>query len=276
MTTRDPHSRHRTGTRALVTLLASALLWAIPARGQTPPERLSDQAVKNLIDQIDEGRDKFEGNLTGSFKGSKVQGLHGETSVEAALQDYQDNTKKLQSRFSADYAAGPEVATVLKQGTAIDRFMKNQPATMKGRPEWDRHAAQLKALAQAYGTTFPLPEGASASRLNDKEPIAMAKAIASAADQFKDDLGKLKTLPSADRDAAKKDADVVVKQANTVKDRISDGKPATSDVQLLATHATKLQPFVDAHPEVAASWQTVRGTLGKLQQAFGLTKQGTF
>ena len=103
----------------------------------------------------------------------------------------------------------------------------------------------------------------------------MANAIASAAEQFKDDLGKLKTLPGPDKDAAKKDADVVIKQANTVKDRISDGKPATSDVQLLATHAAKLRPFVDAHPEIAASWQTVRGTLGKLQQAFGLTKQAT-
>ena len=73
--------------------------------------------------------------------------------------------------------------------------MKGQPATMKGRPEWDRHAAGLKLLAQAYGTTFPLPEGASASRVNDKEPIADAAAIASAAEEFKDDLDELKTLP---------------------------------------------------------------------------------
>ncbi len=271
--TRQQRLRHGSGPRALVTLVASALmLWAIPARAQTPPGRPSDQDLKTLIDQIDEGRDKFEGNLDGSFKGSTVPGPNGETKVEAALQDYQDSTKKLQSRFNSDYAAGPEASTVLKQATSIERFMKGQPATMNGRPEWDRHAAGLKLLAQAYGTTFPLPEGASASRVNDKEPIADAAAIASAGEEFKDDLDKLKTLPKADKDVAKKEADVVIKQANTVKDRISDGKPATSDVQLLATHVAKLQPLVDAHPEVAPNWQSLRTSLGQLQQAFFLTR----
>jgi hypothetical protein len=48
--------------------------------------------VKPLIDQVDEGRDKFEGNLDGKFKGSTVRGANGETKVAGALQDYQDNT----------------------------------------------------------------------------------------------------------------------------------------------------------------------------------------
>src|SRR4029079_5108235 len=86
-------------------LVASALsLWSIPVLAQTPPERLSDKQVKTLIDQVDEGRDKFEGNLDGKFKGSTLRGPSGETKVEGTLQDYQDNTKKLQSRFASDYS----------------------------------------------------------------------------------------------------------------------------------------------------------------------------
>ena len=263
----------RTGARSQAILLASALiLWSIPARAQAPPERPGDKDVKILVDQIDEGRDKFEGNLDGEFKGSTVKGPNGETKVAAALQDYQDNTKKLQSRFSPEYAAGPEVATVLKQATSIDRFMKGSPSTMKGRKEWDRHAADLTRLAQVYGTTFPLPDGATVSRLNDREPIAEADGVAASADNFKSDLDEAKSLPKADKDAAKKDADVLIKQANTVKERIRDGKPATADVRLLAEHAARLQTFVGSHQVPTANWQAARASLGKLQEIFGLTK----
>ena len=111
-----------------VVLLASALaLWSIPALAQAPSERLGDKDIKTLIDQVDEGRDKFEGNLDGGFKGSTWRGPNGETKVAAVLQDYQDNTKKLQTRFTPDYAAGPEVAAVLKQSN-VNRRVHEGPA----------------------------------------------------------------------------------------------------------------------------------------------------
>ncbi len=78
--------------------------------------------MKTLIDQVDEGRDKFEGNLDNQLKNSTFRSPNGETNVSAALQDYQDNTRKPQDRFKDDYAASAEVATVLKQATAIDRY----------------------------------------------------------------------------------------------------------------------------------------------------------
>src|SRR6187399_2540769 len=131
--------------RAQTILLVTALsLWTLPALAQEQPERLSDKDVKTLIDQVDEGRDKFEGNLDGDFKGSTVKGPNGDVKVSGALQDYQDNTKKLKDRFTADYAADAEVLTVLRQSTAIDRFMQGSPISMKGRSEWDRQTANIK------------------------------------------------------------------------------------------------------------------------------------
>ena len=78
--------------RARTALLAGVLaLWSMPALAQAGrPERLSDKDVKTLIDQVDQGRDKFEGNLDGSFKGSTLRGPTGEVKVSGALQDYQD------------------------------------------------------------------------------------------------------------------------------------------------------------------------------------------
>ena len=144
------------------------------------------------------GRDKFEGNLDGQFKGSTIRGPTGEMRVAGALQDYQDNTQKLKDRFTSDYSASAEVATVLKQSTAIDTFMQGAPSSMKGRTEWDSQTTNLKQLAAAYGTTFPLPDGATVRRMNDKETAAAASDVADAADRFKSDLDKEATLPKPD------------------------------------------------------------------------------
>ena len=259
--------------RTQTILFASALsLWSVPALAQARPERLSDKDVKALIDQVDEGRDKFEGNLDGKFKGSTVQGANGETKVSGALQDYQDNTQKLKDRFTSEYSASAEVATVLKQSTAIDTFMQGSPSAMKGRSEWDRQTLNLKQLAVAYGTTFPFPEGATVRRMNDKETAGVADEIATAADRFKSDLDKATTLAKPDRDAAKKDAELLIKQADAVKSRTSDGKPATGELLQLREQVVKLQTFISAHPiPTMTNWQAVQSSLGKLQQAFGQT-----
>jgi len=267
--------RRRLVARASVLLLAGALaLWSVPTLAQAPPQRLSDKDVKTLIDQVDEGRDKFEGNLDNQLKNSTIRGPNGETNVSKVLQDYQDNTKKLQERFTNNYSAGPEVATVLKQAAGIDKYMQGTSSVMKGRSEWDHQASSLKHLAEAYGATFPLTEGATVHRMNDKETAAAAAVIASAADRFKDNLDKASTVSKDDKNAAKKDVDLLIKQAETVKDRTSDGKPATAEARQLVQQAAKVQTFVGAHqvPAAMADWQTVQASLGQLKQAFGLVE----
>jgi hypothetical protein len=260
--------------RVEVVFFAGALfLCSIPTLAQVPRERLTDKDIKTLIDQVDEGRDKFEGNLDGGFKGSTVRGPNGEVKVSAALQDYQDNTKKLKDRFTSDYAASSEVATILRQSTAIDRYLQGAPNDMKGRSEWDRQSANIKRLAEAYGTTFPFPDGAAARRMNDKETAAAAVAIAAAADRFKDDLDKDKTFSKPEKDAAKKDVDLLVKRAEAVKSRTSDGKPATAEMRQLVEQVAKLQTLVGAHPmPTMTNWQSIQTSFGKLQQAFGLVQ----
>jgi hypothetical protein len=57
-----------------------------------------------------------------------------------------------------------------------------------------------------------------------------------------------------------------------VKDRTSDGKPATGEMRQLVQQVAKVQTFIGAHPTtIMTNWQAVQTSLGKLQQAFGLT-----
>ena len=269
---RSTRSSNIAGARAQCFLLVSALsLWSMPAVAQGGPERLSDKDVKALIDQVDEGRDKFEGNLDGKFKGSTLRGPAGETKVAGALQDYQDNTQKLKDRFTTKYSASAEVSTVLKQSASINTFMQGSPADMKGRSEWDRQAAILRYLAEAYGTTFPIPEGATVRRMNDGETAAAAKGIASAAKAVKHDVDQTTALAKPAQETLKKEIDLLIKQANAVKSRTSDGKPATAEVRQLVEQAARLQTQFMANPlPTMSNWQAAQASLEKLQQAFGL------
>jgi hypothetical protein len=232
--------------------------------------------VKAIIDEVDTGRDKFEGNLDGDFKGSTLRGPNGETKVSGALQDYQDSTKKLQHRFTPDYSASAEVATVLKQSTQIDRFMKSPSSPTEGRNEWDRQTVYLKRLAEAYNTTFPLPDGAAVRRLNDKEAADAAGAVAIQAEQVKRAVDADKTLAKPDKQALKTEVDAVIKLAKTLQSRLKDGKPATGEGRALKE---KVAPLTaegrQLPPAVLTAIGALRAPLAKLDQAFGVAPATT-
>jgi len=258
---------------AMPLVLASALTLA-PAllAAQNPPPRLSDKDVKALIEQVEHNREKFVDSLDSSQKNAKLRGPSGETDVSAFLDDYKDNINKMKDRFTDEYSASTELATVLRQATAIDTHVKNALPSAKGRSEWEREAASLKSLAEAYSTTFPTPDGAPVRRINDKETAQSAQALADAADKFKDNIDKNSTIAKPDRDAGKKEADVLKKAAETVKSRTEDGKPATSEFRQLLDQTDKVQSWINAHPApaAAADWQDVQQQITKLRQAFGM------
>ena len=255
-----------------VGLIVGALsFWWMPVLA-APAERLPDKGVKKLIEQVDEARNKFADNLDDTVKDSTVVGPGGDIRVSNFLQDYRDNTKKLQNRFNDDYAASAEVANVLKQAATIDKLMLGKSGVTKGRKEWDSEAASLRDPAEAYGAMFPLPEGAVVRRMNDKETAAAAAAISKAADWFKHELDVFSTLSKPVRDAGKEDVGLLITLADTVKDRTSDGKPATAEVRQLVQQVAKVQTFVGAQQIHTANWETVLNSLGAVRRAFGVTE----
>src|SRR4030095_5817162 len=144
-TMRSARTSHiRITAPAQVILLAGSLLWSLPALAQTAPERLTDNEVRELIEQGESGREKFEGNLERKFKDSVLRNPTGEVKVARSLQDYQDNIKKLKERFTDDSSASAEVGTVLKQASNFDKFLHDTPSIVKGRSEWGDNAAEIQ------------------------------------------------------------------------------------------------------------------------------------
>jgi hypothetical protein len=255
---------------AVAALLALLAVWPVAAFAQAPV-RLPDQDVKKLIDKIWDARDSFEGNLDDSVKDSMMKTATTDAKVRSVLQDLQDNAGKLRDRFKPDYAAGPEVETLLKQSTMIGAAM-DRAAIVKGRSQWDELAASLKILAAVYGTTFPLPAGASVRRLNDRETAEAAETVASSADEIKKQIDKNPQLAQPDKDAGKQAADAVEKAAKELKSKVADGKTATGELRQVADLLTKLREFLAAHPtpSAAAAASTLNGAMGTLQQSFQL------
>lgn len=235
-------------------------------------ERLSDKDVKQLIDDLDHSRDRFEDALDGDFKSSIIRGLKGEVNVSAYLDDLQENVKRLKERFTQEYSASKEVETVLKQGTEINTYIKAQPGEIKGGSEWDTMARHLGRLATAYGTSFPIAGDASVRRINDAEAAATAEMIAKNADQLKKQLDQEKSLPKPVIEAAKQDVDQLMKQAKIVKSRANDSKPATAETRQLIDMARKVGGFMTAQtslmPGTTSAWGAIQGPLDKLQEAY--------
>jgi hypothetical protein len=239
-------------------------------------DRLTDRDVKALVSRIEEGRDRFDDALGGNMKHGIVRGPSGEVKVDKFLDDFQENIDRLEERLKPDYAASNEAATLLRQATAIDRFFGQQPAGTRGESEWNRLATDLKTLAVAYGTTFPLAEGAVVRRMGDREVAEAADRLAQSSAQLKksldQDLKKDKSVPKGDRDAIVHDADRLSKDAKVLRDRIKDGKPSSAEAAHVMESAGRLGAFVREHqlPTASAAWTSMSTGVQTLATAYGL------
>lgn len=253
--------------------LAAVVLGAGAAALQTG-ERPSDREVKQIIEEIDRARDRFEDQLDPKIKASIIRNERGELNVERYLDDLQDNVKNLKDRFTDKYAASKEAEIVLRQGSDIHTHIKSQTGEMRGGSEWDTMAAGLTRLAGAYGTAFPVPRDAVVRRFNDEEAAAIADELAKGADELKKQIDQERSLAAPVRETGKKAADALAKQAKTVKSRVGDSRPATAETRTLLDLARKVGDFMQSQtsllPGTTGAWNAVQAPLGKLQQAYGI------
>ena len=84
-----------------VTMSACASFMAILLVASPHADRLTDKDVKQLLERIDDERDRFEDQLDGKLKRSIIRGPGGEVNVEKYLDDLQENVDKLKGTLHA-------------------------------------------------------------------------------------------------------------------------------------------------------------------------------
>jgi hypothetical protein len=241
-------------------------------------DRLTDRDVKELVARIEEGRDRFDDALNDSLKHSILRGPDGEVNVDRFLDDFQESIDRLEERLKPDYSASAEADALLRQGSTIDRFFRPQPGGTKGESEWNRLATDLKTLAVAYGTDFPMPEGATARRMGDREVAGAADEIARSAERLKksldQELKKDASVEKSTREAIVRDADQLSKNARALRDRVEDGKPSSAEADQMMTTAAKLRVFIESHrvPTSSNTWAAIAERLQSLASAYGIAQ----
>ncbi len=196
--------------------------------------------------------------------------------MDKFLDDLKRNADQMRDRYNSDYAASTEVLTLLRQGTDIHTFMSNQQGAFKGKSEWEAFASVLGTLATAYGTSFPLPQGASARRMNDKEVAVIADTVALKADQFRKAATNAMKTAKADPklvSSVEAGAKAVTSAAKSLKSQLSSHKPATNEARLLAEQVTKLKSLLGQQPPVGESttaWDGMSAGMKTISQAFNL------
>jgi hypothetical protein len=254
---------------------AAALALASSAAAQTTG-RLTDKDVKALIEAVDNSRDHFEDKLDGKVKDSILRGSGHEVKVDKFLEDFEENVERLKDRFESTYAASVEVGTVLRQATAIDNFMKQQPTELKGASEWQHFVVDLSRLAAAYGATFPLENDsaggpAAVRRINDGEAAMAAAKIEEHADDIKDAFDEEQRLEKPAKNRLKDAAHLVKERAESLKSRLEDSAPSTAEAKLLFDAVRSMEESakgLNISPESLTAMGLIKAPLETLHQAF--------
>ena len=237
-------------------------------------DRLTDRDVKQLLARIEDGRDKFDNALDDKFKNSILRDASGEVNVKRFLNTFQESIDRLEESLKPGYAGSTEAGTLLREGSALDRYFRAQPGGTPGESEWNRLATDLKVLAAAYGADFPVSDGATFRRLGDREVSDAVKLFGESAHQVKKALDSdLKKDPSVDkpsREAIVDEADQLVKETKALRDRLNDGKPSSAEADQVLTRAARLRTFVGAHsmPAASSAWSSVSEHLATVASAY--------
>jgi hypothetical protein len=245
-------------------------LWAAPVAAA---DRLTDKDVKSLVERIDQGRDKFKDGLDDQLKNTILRGPSGEVNVKQYLDDFKESIDKMKDRMKPGYAASSEVAAVLRQGSGIERFFRQQPPGTKGESEWNRLATDLKSLAGAYGADFPLAEGAAVRRVGDGELANIATQIAQGTEGVKksldNELKKDTSVDKATREGIVKETEQCSKDAKSLSEKIKDGKPSSAEAEGVLACTTRLQTFLGSHTSAASSSGAFNGLTARLKDLAG-------
>jgi hypothetical protein len=257
------------------TTFTLAALFSAAALAQSA--RPSDGQVEKLIEQTQKAEADFDRALDSKLKNAIVRGPSGEVMVSIFLADFKTDIERMKERFDPKYAASAELVMIIRRAEGLDKFIDSQPASLKGRSEWDTFTASLNELAGAYGASFPMKADSPPRRMNDLEIQQASDAAVTNGQALR------KSLPTVygkeDKDgikAAESDIDAMTKAAKGLKARVDDGKPASGEAVVFAEAAAKVQTALGDRTLTADAKTAADGlnaSLSKVEQAFGMQKK---
>lgn len=260
-----------------VFLVVGALFASFRVSGADVFVRYYDGDVKKIIKKVANGESALEDALDGKFKDSMIRGPNGEVNVKNYLKDFRQDLKHLSERFSEKYSASTEVKDVLVRASTMNGYFHAHPE-LKGANSWDEFAARLQVLASAYSVSFPMAQDAVVRRVGDKELLDTITAAAKLPGSVDDAMQKVKktspTLTSASATGSK-ELDNLAAALKALKSRVSSKDPATAEARQVIAVGDRIGALLrdaSAPESVTTPWQNLDAYLGRIAQAFGVSR----
>jgi hypothetical protein len=112
--------------------------------------RLSESELTQLIQQIENGGDKFRVSLADAFDRRPYDRTRIEGTMNDALRGFKRATDQLRTRFDAGQLVSDDVQRLLDQAQPIDNFIRDNPLTEPATSDWSTLRTNLNLLANAY------------------------------------------------------------------------------------------------------------------------------
>jgi len=112
--------------------------------------RLSESELTQLIQQIENGGDKFRVSLTDAFDRRPYDRTRSEGNMNDALRAFKKATDQVRIRFDARQLVSDDVQRLLDLAQPLENFMRANPLTDRARDDWSTLRTNLNLLANAY------------------------------------------------------------------------------------------------------------------------------
>ena len=112
--------------------------------------RLSESELTQLIQQIENGGDKFRVSLTDAFFQRPYDRTRSEGNMNDALRGFKKATDQVRIRFDVRQLVSDDVQRLLDQAQPLENFMRDNPLTDGARSDWSTLRTNLNLLANAY------------------------------------------------------------------------------------------------------------------------------
>ena len=259
----------------LCVVLAAALVVPVGASGA---ERLTDEQVKKLIEDIEVGYETWKKDLEKQdLDDAVITSAERTVKVKDFLKDFGKAIDVLKDRFESDHAASLEALALLRYGSDVE--LRNRRQSLTPGSAWTALGSKLQALAQAYGAGWPIESmNVQAARLNDDELAAKVAGMENAAKQLQGDAEKAakanKAIDKAARESLKGDIKGVGLKARDVRARLKDDRPASVEVGQLFTQTTKVKETLAklSLPSTGGAWPAIDTANAALARAYSLPK----
>jgi hypothetical protein len=111
---------------------------------------LTESELTQLIQQIENGGDKFRVSLTDAFFQRPYDRTRSEGKMNDALRGFKKATDQVRIRFDGRQLVSDDVQRLLNQAQPIDDFMRDNSLTDRARDDWSTLRTNLNLLAKAY------------------------------------------------------------------------------------------------------------------------------